>query len=114
MGAQIETLESASEQAKKQAQTAKDHIDTAKEQRTKIKNLVENLSGRKLGDLVDQLNNDRRTDEISQDLSDAEQQYEDLLAAFEKFKQNQQDQQNDIESKLRQDESNMDKLKETR
>ena len=69
---QIETLESASEQAKKQAQTAKDHIDTAKEQLTKIKNLVENLSGRKLGDLVDQLNNDRRTDEISQDLSVSE------------------------------------------
>ena len=66
---QIETLESASEQAKKQAQTAKDHIDTAKNQLTKIKNLVENLSGRKLGDLVDQLNGDRRTDEISQDLS---------------------------------------------
>merc|ERR1712187_1104046 len=86
----------------------------AKEQLTKIKNLVAHLSGRKLGDLVDQLNNDRRTDEISQDLSDAEQQYEDLLAAFEKFKQNQQDQQNDIERKLRQDESNMDKLKETR
>jgi len=72
------------------------------------------LSGRKLGVLVDTLNDDRRTAEISQDLSEAEKQYEDLLKAFEEFKQNQQDQQNDIESKLRQDESNMDKLKETR
>ena len=79
---QIETLESASEQAKKQAQTAKDHIDTAKEQLTKIKNLVENLSGRKLGDLVDQLNNDRRTDEISQDLSVSENHTQSKLTSI--------------------------------
>ena len=66
---QIEKLEADSETAKQKAVTAKKHVEDAAEQLDRIKELVKNLSDRNLSDLVEQLNNDRRTTEIADSLS---------------------------------------------
>merc|ERR1712048_833105 len=94
---QIEKLEADSETANQKAVTAKKHVEDAAEQLDRIKELVKNLSDRNLSDLVEQLNSDRRTTEIADSLSAAEEQH--------------QAQQDAIQKKLHKDEQNMNQLK---
>lgn len=108
---EINDLEQKSNEANDQAAKAKEHIDQAQVQLNRIKKLVEDMSGRKLNDLIVQLNTHHRTEGITKELEGAEKQYERLLNVFNNFKADQQAKQAEIQSKLRKDEENMANLK---
>jgi chromosome segregation ATPase len=111
---EVMQVEAESDQRQKNADTANKHVKQATLNLNDIKAQVDELSARKLADLVSLVNEGADIGELSKDIEAAEKEYQELQDQFDDLKAAQKASIEQMEALLNKDNADLDKLSQTK